>query len=143
MLAVMKLGAVILPAPAALGPAELADRITRGADKREKPIFPRWFGYFNFWIGIMFIPGELIWFFKTGPFAWNGLVSFWFVVAAFSVWMVLMTYYTAKAIRNQPEQEWTEIDPVDVAALASQVAALTEAVARLSGQQATGTVPTN
>lgn len=104
-------------------------------DKREVPIFPRWFGYFNFWIGIMFIPGELIWFFKSGPFAWNGLVSFWFVVAAFSVWMVLMTYYTARAIKSQPDDEWTEVDPLAVTALISQVAALQGTVDRLTEQQ--------
>lgn len=54
-------------------------------DKRAKLVFPRWFGYFNFWAAAVFIPGGLILFFHSGPFAWNGIVSFWLVFAMFGV----------------------------------------------------------
>lgn len=46
-------------------------------DKGNK-IFPRWYGYINLWLFIAIIPGVLSLVFKSGPFAWNGLIVFWF-----------------------------------------------------------------
>ena len=55
-------------------------------DKNERPIFPRWFGFFNLWCAVLFMPGAMLTFFKTGPFAWNGLLVFWLGVTAFFGW---------------------------------------------------------
>jgi hypothetical protein len=57
-------------------------------DRREKPIFPRWLGYVNVWLAIMFAPASLLVFFKTGPLAWNGLLVWWVPVFAFLVWFL-------------------------------------------------------
>jgi hypothetical protein len=71
-------------------------------DARERPVFPRWAGYFNIWIGLLFTPGGLCVFFKHGPFAWNGLFSLYLPLAAFTVWMVAMTALVLAAV-GRPE----------------------------------------
>lgn len=71
------------------------------SDQRPDPVFPRWAGYFNLWMGTLFVPGTLIVFFKSGPFAWSGLIGFWVPVAAFAIWFVVMAPIVLKAIRQQ------------------------------------------
>jgi hypothetical protein len=73
------------------------------SDKRAEPLFARWVGYFNIWVGVLAIPGGLITFFKTGPFAWNGLLAFWVPVAVFLLWFVVMFIALLKAIRTPAE----------------------------------------
>lgn len=70
-------------------------------DKRPRPVFPRWVGFFNFWIALLFIPGGLITFFKTGPFAWNGLIAFWLPACVFGPWFFVVSIYVMKAARAQ------------------------------------------
>lgn len=63
-------------------------------------IFPRWVGFFNLWTAVLIVPAGLIEFFKTGPFAYDGLISFWFVFAVFFGWMLVMSAVTLRAIAN-------------------------------------------
>ncbi len=70
------------------------------SDRHEKPVFARWIGYFNLWVAILFIPGALITFFKTGPFAWNGLLAFWMPLTVFFGWYLVMFFALLKAIRQ-------------------------------------------
>jgi hypothetical protein len=70
-------------------------------DKRPQPIFPRWFGFANLWIAVLFLPGALVPFFKHGPFAWNGLISFWLVATVFFGWIYLLWWATRRAILRQ------------------------------------------
>jgi hypothetical protein len=67
-------------------------------DARTVPVYPRWVGYFNIWIALLFIPGAFAFILKTGPFAWNGLLSFWLASGAFFSWLIVMTPLTLKAI---------------------------------------------
>tara|TARA_B110000211_G_C14092909_1_gene560334 strand:+ start:155 stop:856 length:702 start_codon:yes stop_codon:yes gene_type:complete len=59
-------------------------------DKSKNPVFPRWVGFFNFWVFVLVLPGQLLFFFKTGPFAWNGLIAFWLPVFVFCAWFLVM-----------------------------------------------------
>jgi hypothetical protein len=59
-------------------------------DKAPVPTFPRWVGYFNFWVALLFIPGGLIPLFKTGPLAYDGVIAFWIPFAVFFIWLVIM-----------------------------------------------------
>lgn len=70
------------------------------SDTHEHPVFPRWVGYFNIWVAILFIPGGLLTFFKTGPFAWNGLLAFWLPLTVFFLWYIVMFFALVKAIRT-------------------------------------------
>ena len=71
-------------------------------DASETPVFPRWVGYANIWIGILLIPACAIPLFKTGPLAWNGLLSFWIPVAVFTAWFAIMFWAMRAAIDRDP-----------------------------------------
>jgi hypothetical protein len=45
------------------------------SDRRSTPTFPRWAGYFNIWIALLYVPAVLLPFFKAGALSWNGLIS--------------------------------------------------------------------
>ena len=70
-------------------------------DPRPQPILPRWFAYVNFWVGLMVVPAGFIVFFKTGPFAWDGLLAWWMPVAAFFGWIILTAILVTAAARRQ------------------------------------------
>ena len=91
--------ALVLPMFIVLGVAALNDN-------SENPVFPRWLAFYSFFTFVMFIPDQLLFFFKSGPFAWNGLIGFWLPIAFFFVWMVgLMLPFTARAIARQMAEE--------------------------------------
>jgi len=69
-------------------------------DRSAAPVFPRWLGYFNVWIGVAFLPGGLLALFKTGPFAWNGLFCYWLGLGAFGLWFGVMAWQLLKAARR-------------------------------------------
>ena len=71
-------------------------------DRSAAPILPRWYGFFNLWTALLYSPGALITFFKAGPFAWNGLLTFWLPAAAFGSWFLLTFWLLRKVIREQP-----------------------------------------
>jgi hypothetical protein len=89
-------------------------------DQREHPVFPRWAGYANLWLAFMSIPSTGLYFFKTGPFSWTGVLSFWFAALAFFIWALAMTVVLLRAISAQAADGPDE----DVTDLARQVAAL-------------------
>ena len=67
-------------------------------DGSDHPVFPRWFGYANLWLVLLLLPGQMIFFFKTGPFAWNGLIAFWVAFSVFALWFPLAFYLLRKAV---------------------------------------------
>lgn len=69
-------------------------------DSSSTPAFPRWFGYYNLWISIMWIPSGWIPLFKSGPLAWNGLFAWWIPLTVYFTWFVFMTYFLLRAIRD-------------------------------------------
>ena len=81
---------------AAIGIAILRDR---GA----VPLFPRWLGFFNFWVALLILPALLLPFFKSGPFAYNGILALYLPFGAFFIWMVVMTFGLMKAIGAQQQ----------------------------------------
>lgn len=76
--------------------------------------FPRWYGYFNIWVVLIFECGAPAWNFLTGPFAWNGLASYWFPVSIFLPWVIPTTYLLMKNLRLQMrEADAQESAPAD------------------------------
>ena len=74
-------------------------------DSRETPVFPRWFGWFNIWTILGLIPGPFLFFFHTGPFAWNGVATFWLPGSVFGLWFGVWFVVLRRAIA----QEETEL----------------------------------
>lgn len=54
-------------------------------DERPNPTWPRWAAYMNLWIAFGGAGGFLAVFFKSGPFAWNGIIGFWIPVVIYAV----------------------------------------------------------
>jgi hypothetical protein len=79
------------------------------SDTDANPIFPRWSGYYNFFVGISFIPDIFVVFFKTGPFDWRGVVPYWFPFAVYGVWIIVMVVLTTRAINREAEVSSPEI----------------------------------
>ena len=75
--------------------------LTIGAlcDRDENPLFPRWVGYFNGWFLVTLIPLNIIFLFKTGPFAWNGIFGFYLPFVVFWVWFMVMMPSLNRAIK--------------------------------------------
>lgn len=71
------------------------------ADRNIRPVFPRWVGYYLMWCAIGFIPAGFLTFFKDGPFAWNGLLSFWLAATFFGTEFLILSWATVRAIKNQ------------------------------------------
>ncbi|GAA5149047.1 hypothetical protein GCM10023321_12340 [Pseudonocardia eucalypti] len=73
-------------------------------DRRPEPVFPRWFGYLNFALGVVLLPGVFVYLFTEGPLAWDGLFTTYLPSAAFLVWKILMIYVLLRAV-NSEERE--------------------------------------
>jgi hypothetical protein len=70
-------------------------------DRGETPVLPRWAGYLNFWVGLLFCPAALAYFFKSGPLAWHGVFVFWLGTVAYGVWALAMWYVLRRAVLDQ------------------------------------------
>lgn len=75
--------------------------ILQGGDQT---VFPRWVGYFNVWAALLLAPAVLIYFFKTGPFAWNGILVFWIGFTVLGAWFAVMSVTLRSAILSQDDQ---------------------------------------
>jgi len=97
----------VLPSPMAFIQS-IAIGVAILSDPAEKPVFPRWAGYLNLWIAVSFLPAPVAAFFKTGPFAWNGLFPFWIPLVGFSSWFVVMFVLLIRAIKEEEETSFCE-----------------------------------
>ncbi|MBF6569130.1 MAG: hypothetical protein IVW54_09665 [Candidatus Binataceae bacterium] len=66
------------------------------ADKSSTPIFPRWVSGWAIFAGLSFIPISAMPFFKTGPLAWNGALTFWTLFGTYFIWTASMGVCMAK-----------------------------------------------
>ncbi|WP_163804429.1 hypothetical protein [Mycolicibacterium anyangense] len=95
---------LILPWPPILG--QLGALIVAiFSDRRPEPVFPRWLGYFNAWVAVLLLPASMIIFFKTGPFAWTGIIGFWIPAAVFGIWYLIMTAFLLRAITSEYHED--------------------------------------
>jgi hypothetical protein len=74
-------------------------------DARARPVFPRWVGAFSILIAAAMTPAACAAVVRTGPLAWNGLVSFWLRVGAFTLDVVVMFFVLRTALRQQAAEE--------------------------------------
>lgn len=87
---------LITPAPpfvlqtVSLGAAVLMDRSAT-------PVLPRWIAYFAFWVAVSTVPALVAFFFRTGPFAWDGIFPFWLPFIVFGFWVFLISVFLIRA----------------------------------------------
>jgi hypothetical protein len=73
-------------------------------DKSERPTWPRWVSYFHLWVGLSGAGGGLAVFFKSGPFAWNGVVGIYIPLVLFATWLIISTTVLHQAVKRQAEE---------------------------------------
>lgn len=56
-------------------------------DSSERPLFPRWVGYFDLALALVFAAGAPTLFVKGGAFGWDGALAFWAVLIGFGIWV--------------------------------------------------------
>lgn len=71
------------------------------SDESATPLFPRWAGYVCLLLGTLQIPPVLLVFFTTGPFAWNGLFSWWIPATDFFGFFLMMLVLTLRAVKTE------------------------------------------
>jgi hypothetical protein len=68
-------------------------------------ILPKWLGYYTVWQYVTELMAAPVWIAKSGPFAWNGLMTFWFAMALYVSWQTIVYVCIYQAIKNQPDGE--------------------------------------
>ena len=76
----------------------IAMSILLAADGHEP--FPRWVAYVNLWAVLLFAPGQMVLFFKDGPFSWHGIVALWIPFVAFFLWILIMSFQLLTAAKK-------------------------------------------
>ncbi len=79
-------------------------------------ILPKWLGYYTVWQYVTELMAAPVWIAKSGPFAWNGVMTFWFAMALYVPWQIIVYICIYRAIKNQPEDELDNIDLLRVKA---------------------------
>lgn len=76
----------------------------------EHQMFPRWVGYYSLASVLCWVMGMMGMFFKFGPTAYHGMLPTWIPLIEFFFWVEILTYYGAKALKQQEKrcQEETE-----------------------------------
>ena len=81
-----------------ISPARSAAEVSAVYAKNTLPIR---FAVLMIMTGGAFVPGGLLTFFKTGPFAWDGLFVWWIPFVIFFAWYVLMFIVMVGVVKRQ------------------------------------------
>lgn len=81
-------------------PLQLGMCIAALCDRSPDPVFPRWAGWLALWMFFIILPDQLLFFFKTGPFAWNGLFGIWLPLASFGGWFLFTSVLMVRAMKR-------------------------------------------
>jgi hypothetical protein len=74
-------------------------------DGGPNPVFPRWVAPFSIATAVAIAPAALAAVVKTGPLAWDGLVSFWLRNGAYATFLVVMFFVVRAALHRQAVEE--------------------------------------
>jgi hypothetical protein len=72
-------------------------------DKRG--IFPKWLAYMSIWGLVTELVAAPCWIFRSGPYAWNGAISFYLGTVIFVIWEICLIVLLYQAIKRQPPEE--------------------------------------
>jgi hypothetical protein len=74
-------------------------------DRSERPLFPRWLGYFDLSVAGILALGAPTLFVKRGAFGWDGALALWAVLVAFGLWIAVTFVALLRAIDRKPGEE--------------------------------------
>jgi hypothetical protein len=74
-------------------------------DRQKQRVFPLWVAHFNILIALAVAPAALSAMTLTGPFAWDGIWSFWGRLSAIVLWGVVMFFACWNAIAREKREE--------------------------------------
>src|SRR5262249_42242061 len=74
-------------------------------DRRKRPVFPRWLGYYNLWVALMFLPGTFNVFYQSGPLSRNGIIASYIPLTVFATWLVITSFYLSRAVDTMADDE--------------------------------------
>jgi hypothetical protein len=80
----------------ALALAVLADRKNKAT-----PLMPNWVCYLTIFCAVSFFPASLTGVLKTGPFAWNGVMSYYFPYFCWLCWEIIASTFLIKDVRRR------------------------------------------
>lgn len=80
-------------------------------DPGEPQLMPRWVAYFSFYVTLTFFEVLLLLFFKSGPFAWDGLITYYAILIGFFGWMAAVSLHVSKAMRHLEKEELAAATP--------------------------------
>ena len=67
-------------------------------DQQAAPVFPRWVANFNLLVAAALVPAGFAAVAHSGPFAWNGFLSFWLKNVAIALWIIVMAVVLGRNI---------------------------------------------
>lgn len=74
-------------------------------DDAGKPVFPRWVAHFSVIVAVAMAPAAASVACRSGPFAWDGLISFWARNIAYATFIVVMLVVCRNAVHRQAADE--------------------------------------
>ena len=74
-------------------------------DNGSRPVYPRWVAHVSLIVVLAMAPAAFSMTVMSGPFAWNGAISFWLRNIAFGAFLVVMLAATWKAVHRQAVDE--------------------------------------
>ena len=93
---------------APVGPIIVANLCLAGAiylDARPEPVFPRWVAHFNVVAAALVLPGAFALLHKTGPLAWDGILSFDLRLATLTIYTAVMLFVLLRIVSRKVETE--------------------------------------
>ncbi len=69
------------------------------------PVFPRWIAPFSIATAAAMIPSACAALVRTGPLAWDGVVSFWLRNTAFALFVAVMFFVARTAIKREVTEQ--------------------------------------
>jgi len=70
-------------------------------DRQPRPVFKRWVAHFNLLFAAALVPACFVGVTVEGPFAWDGLLSFWVRNVGLALWIAIMGAALWQAIHQQ------------------------------------------
>jgi len=82
----------------------VATGIVELMDHRTQPMIPRWLTWFTFFGALALLGAAGPAFFKSGPFAYHGLLAFYLPVIIWGAYLALTTFYMMKGFERAPDR---------------------------------------